>query len=392
MSCIACSAAIPVELPDGDRNAQKTTLPEADHRHYRPGAIATRFRENPKQKLVVRTTVSAEEFVERDWDDGGSLAASGEDRRRAPLLTAASALALVLAGLTFWRFATAEAPTPKGPSYSAPSPDLPAVDPQAVAENFLKAESLDERLLWIREPEKYARAVEAHFSSIDEGEAEVEFLRPLIESSISDRFVQMFHVRFSSGLDRALYIVEDKLSGRLLVDWESYARSGSASWGDILSGQSETAEVRVFVFPAMVHYFPFGESGDDPLAYFGLKMDSPDCNEPLYGYVRRGSRTAGAIAKVFRNAGAANGNWEAQRLTLMIQSMNGSYQEQKFLITRVVAPGWVKTGGADFEESVLLPEDGDKSEIDKFEADVMQKVRREQIRRSGGQNTIVTPK
>ena len=123
-----------------------------------------------------------------------------------------------------------------------------------------------------------------------------------------------------------------------MVDWPAYARLGSASWGELLEGVVQQAEMRCLVAPCQYYNYLF----EDSERFQAYKITSPDCELPLYAYVRRRSHRDRILAS------AVGGS--RRRLTLTLRSVDGSHAVQQFAISQVNALGWAEVG-QDFEDS-----------------------------------------
>ena len=392
--CTGCNGSIVVEKQPEQALSHATAAVLPKKKGLTPGATSKRLSDERTPKLERQESQVMEDYAERDWirpepAPAEVLDGKADARPRLHLTMMVAVLIIVLIALVgFWGLAENSNKTVVAEEEKAALrvaslvPALP--EPREVAENFLFAESLEERLKWVRAPDVHSDRIRAHFASIGPAEAEVDQLRPILQHQIDDRILATFGARFTSGRPRPLCVVEDE--NRRVVDWEAYARQGTASWEDLLAGRATSAEVRVFVQPQQIFRFGFGE--DENQRYLGFAMTSPDCPNRLYGFVERPSRTASVMAKVYLDAMSKAGLKRPQRMTLKIESLDNSYSEQKFLIVRIVANSWVKNDGGDFEATCLVSSDGDMTELEKFENDVWRKMR-DNARQQRGSELLV---
>jgi hypothetical protein len=148
------------------------------------------------------------------------------------------------------------------------------------------------------------------------------------------RSVTGFVVEFSSGNLRLLEVVGTVEGPR--VDWDAYARYGSASWEDLWSGEAKRAVVRVFCEPSTERPEPFEDQGK----WTCFRMSSPDLPQAVLGFTEAGSVRDVMMKRVI--LGTPN---YRQRFTLEVVRHAGR-DEPLFEITRCLAVGWVTSDPA----------------------------------------------
>ena len=216
-----------------------------------------------------------------------------------------------------------------------------------IAERFLYSENVEDRAELLRDP-RHVGLFRDHLQRMKNLglEQEVAGLHPMGEVQAGDLFYDRFHVQFTDGRDRLLVVVQEKTGS--FVDWEAYARQGSASWEELLEGQVAEAKVRAFVQRSDYYAPPF----EDPKRYQSYAITSPDCETTLFGYVRRKTERALLIARELQSSE------RQQRMTLRLARAEGAVAgDPVFKITKLTMVGWVK-GSIDYEESpfaVLVP-------------------------------------
>ena len=127
--------------------------------------------------------------------------------------------------------------------------------------------------------------------------------------------------------------------GKWRIDTDSYLRKCVPGWPEILSGESKTSIVRVFV--AEDTYYNGIYSDDAEWRAYALV--SPDTPEPVYGYARPGSPQEKALRKILA------AEEEIHRASVEI-SVHPEAGRRQFEITGVLAENWV-IGGTRFDES-----------------------------------------
>jgi hypothetical protein len=209
-----------------------------------------------------------------------------------------------------------------------------------VAEAFLKATSLDDRLTRVRDPD----AVRGRLASYSEESRAVPILfsgiqaMGLATASGEARF-HRFAVQMPDGTSCFLPVVQT--SRGPLVDYDAFARYGTAGWQDLLEGVP-ASELRVIARRSTYHQFDFV----DERKWMAFELSSPDWPSTLTAYAPTDSITAGTLF-------AITGRKSKQRVVLSIRPEGESYLKRQFIIEKVLASGWVRTEG-DIESRWLL--------------------------------------
>lgn len=215
------------------------------------------------------------------------------------------------------------------PAMSEPGDEWSGAIPIRVAEAFTKAKTHEMRMKLVRTPETAGPLMQAFFES---GPGSTETIAGIDEMSAAstEQFAfQRFQVRLKDGGSRLMCVVFTPEGAK--VDFECYARYGSASWTDLLGGQAKEAdEVRVFVEPGFTYVYGFSE--EEKWSCYLAK--TPDLEETMNFYAPRGSELDKKLKQV-----TARG---PMRATLAIRSMDGSHLKRQFEVTAVRAEGWVR--------------------------------------------------
>lgn len=167
--------------------------------------------------------------------------------------------------------------------------------------------------------------------------AEAEIEKTLGHQMDGGRSVSGFVVAFPSGNLRLLEVVSTPDGPK--VDWDAYARYGSASWADLCSGKAIRAVVRVFCEPATERPEPFA----DQSKWTCFRLSSPDMPQAALGFATVGSAREARMRQVVLDSP----NYR-QRFVLEIVRHEGK-DEPLFEITRCLAVGWI-LGERDMEE------------------------------------------
>ncbi|MCP5538410.1 MAG: hypothetical protein H7A51_19520 [Akkermansiaceae bacterium] len=215
-------------------------------------------------------------------------------------------------------------------------------DPNVVANAFLAATDPSERLKMARN----WRDVKAHMTSYhaEALNGKTIGLGPVKIGNVGGITCSSYEVVLASGDMRQLTVVptEDGMK----VDWDAYARYGTATWSQILAGTVKSADVRVRVKPVGHYIFAFR----DDTRWRCYLLSSPDVNQSVYAYAKVGSTTH----EILKSA-ATQFDGPGARLTIRISSTKEGLKHRQFNLDRVLAIGWVLNKPEKFENTWVKP-------------------------------------
>lgn len=201
--------------------------------------------------------------------------------------------------------------------------------PGEVAELFTQAQTHEERLKWISDPDRDGSWMKRFFTTGPGATERVVDLNPMGAASNEAAAFMRFHVIMNDGGGRFLCVIVTTEGAK--VDFRSYARFGTVSWEDLLAGRSKIAEeVRVFIEPSSFYLRNY----EDEQAWSSYIATTPDTEMPLYFYAPRGSVVDQALAGL--NTGGR------ARVTLAIRAQGDDFRHRQFEITDCITYGWVK--------------------------------------------------
>lgn len=211
-------------------------------------------------------------------------------------------------------------------------PDETGGFPIEFAETFLNTSDPQERLKYVRDPEKVAQLFpsfpEEALSGIpNRTEVVVSF------SSIGTS-IHRIDAFFDNGGARSLYILDTNEG--LKVDWESYARHSNAlqEWGQN-SGTSERKEESVVarVKIGIENYYNFRFSDDED--WMSYRLESPDLDDSFTAYAKKGSTTSKFLEWFVAS--------QERRITLQLRCRSEDARNKQYEVEKVIAMGWVIT-------------------------------------------------
>lgn len=256
-----------------------STNPNLPTRGSRSDPGGKRLGRSNMPKLLAKETQDVDSYVSASWGRGASF---GSKHIRVLFVTIVSAgiLGLGVAVLFLWKVAFAPSSTvdvDDRPSEevlrtgSGSNPETLLVSSREIATKFLEASSVDEQLPLVREPGHEA-LMRKHWERFRETEGDLKILRPLTRNRAQDVYYDTFQAVFTNGALRLVCVVEDSDSHEQFIDWEAYARYGTASWDALLTEAADQAEVRVFLSPG----YHFEGTFTDPNAHVCFVLTSAD--------------------------------------------------------------------------------------------------------------------
>ncbi len=198
---------------------------------------------------------------------------------------------------------------------------------EAVAKAFLAESDPQARLRWARLPDAVRMRMDGYSEEARESPGGIE--KMIGHASEEGRTITAFAVAMPTGNMRLLEVVTTEDGPK--VDWDAYARHGTASWKDLLSGKAQKAVMRVFCEPSTERPEPF----EDHTKWTCFRISSPDMPQAALGFAAVGSVREVMMKKVV----LSTPNYR-QRFTLEIVRHDGK-DEPLFEITRCMAVGWI---------------------------------------------------
>lgn len=206
---------------------------------------------------------------------------------------------------------------------------------EAVAHAFLREPDPAKRLQWVCNADEVKVRLAEYPEEARTAVGEIE--KVLGHQMDEGRSVTGFVVAFPSGNLRLLEVVGTPDGPR--VDWDAYARYGTASWEELWTGKAQNAVVRVFCEPATERPAPFEDQGK----WTCFRMSSPDLPQAAQGFAQVGTMRE----KMMKSVVLSTPNYR-QRFVIEITRHAGK-DEPLFEITRCLAVGWVR-GERDVED------------------------------------------
>jgi hypothetical protein len=203
---------------------------------------------------------------------------------------------------------------------------------EAVALKFLNAETVDEILETVRNPELAESRMRAFYP---EGKIEAPGMSQFNSGAglVTRGKLHSFPVLTRDHEERVLAFVETPQG--LKIDWESWVGWSDIPWQKFLAEKPAGSHVfRVILAP--VDYYNFGFSDDQKWQCY--RLESPDMEHTIYGYAEKNSALD---AKLRPTAGG-----QSVLMTLALKFPQDAQSDSQVEIERLVCEGWVEEGGA----------------------------------------------
>lgn len=200
--------------------------------------------------------------------------------------------------------------------------------PREIAEKFIAAQTPEDRLKLARNPEKTALHMKDYSEQALSTQAS-QLINLGVKSS-GDLVFTEFVATFPKATDgsRSLCVVATPEGPR--VDWDAYAAHQSASWEDILSGQVQSARVRVIIEKSNYYNYAY----NDESKWISYRMIDPRLNTSLYAYAQIGSLAERALNNLSTKR-------TSHRVILDISSSGKVATHKQFAINTLISNNWV---------------------------------------------------
>lgn len=214
--------------------------------------------------------------------------------------------------------------------HTSPKISWNGLQPREIAENFLQATTLEERLKWVRHPGDVATIIEEYYR-FDRGASEIMTrLKSMDDIDTEEGLLARFLVEMKDGSERLLFVPYSE-GGGSGVDFKSFSIHCSHPWHAILDGSAtKVAEVRVNLEPASYYNFEFANETE----WCCFAATSPALDGTVHFYARRDDPKLHAITNYpFSNP---------LRFTVAIESTDQSHRNRQWQLKQVLFPGWVQ--------------------------------------------------
>ncbi len=201
---------------------------------------------------------------------------------------------------------------------------------------YLAADQVEEKLKYVRHPERVRPHLERYYQSHELKGVELESIQELHPVTIGRRPFFFLRARDIGGGTHAL-ILEDGLEGGVRFDWESEVCYQPMPFDEFIARRPlEAMDFRVYLEVDRHYAYEFA----DQERYQSLYLTTRDSDEHLFGYVERGSEVADALRRFVERHGAG----KKLPAYLRLRFLPDSRAPRGVLVEAMLAPRWTLSG------------------------------------------------
>lgn len=205
----------------------------------------------------------------------------------------------------------------------------------ATLEGYCSATTIEERLPFIRHPERVRPLMEDYyrnrpFENLPGAKLVEQFPIPIENASFSVLTV------VGENSEREIHLAEISDDFQVKIDWESAVCYQSVAISDLVEERpTEPFDIRVFAVPDNLYAYDFRDSE----VYECLKLTFRDSEDYFFGYVEKGSPTFQKLYQYFANLAQA-GPVGPSPMILKVHFLPDGKGENLLAIDEFVAPRW----------------------------------------------------
>ncbi len=210
-----------------------------------------------------------------------------------------------------------------------------------VVSHYLSAESVEEKLKWVRHPERVEPLMREYYQTHEIAPVEVVEVLSRAPRSFSSRPFVMVSVRVQDG-GRRLLVVEQGESGVARVDWGNDVHYMPMAWDEFIAQRpTESLDMRVRVVPVPHYVYDFS----DEAKYQCYQVTAKEGEENLYAYVERNSSAGRYLRAYFRMISSRSSLGEP--LILRLRFPDEARHKKALLVDKVISSRWVVVNDPD---------------------------------------------
>lgn len=296
----------------------------------------------PERVKKRRKGKKATKTHDHSWEAAPKKAGSGrsENRQMRWMLIGGGVLfVLSVATLIISLYTTPDAPppvakvaateiAPKAVSVADRSDVSILAETEPLAKTFLEAKTIEELLPVVRNAEMVEARIRKFYP---DGKINPPGMSKFNTSGVVGRKSSSIamSVRIGNQEERQLAFVE--APGGLRVDWEAWVGWSDVPWADFISTKS-TSQATFRLTLAKVDYYNFGYLDDTK--WRSYRLESPDGEHTLYGYVERGSEVDQKIH--------IDADTKSLPMMLSLRFPPDSLGKDQVVIVGFIGEGWVE--------------------------------------------------
>lgn len=204
---------------------------------------------------------------------------------------------------------------------------------ESALQGYLAADSVDEMLPWVRDPQRVEPIMRAWYEEHEFEPREFKRLGVFHPLDLEGRLFWLVSCVLADDTTQPGILVEQMQDGEVKVDWETRVSYQPMEWGRYVNELPEGRDLdfRVYVSPDYDNYHVYQFNEED---WEGYRLATRDSEEFMFGFVERGGELHQWIENsVRRNRGRVS-------LLLRLRVPEGSLAPRSAEITAVVSPQW----------------------------------------------------
>ena len=204
-------------------------------------------------------------------------------------------------------------------------------DMESVMRRFFTSTTIENRLRWVRFPERVAPMMEDYHKDhplLANPLQKVRSLQPL-PIDFTNQF-WMATVLLASGDVQELILECTEKGPR--VDWETMVYHQPMSWDEFATGRpaARSVDFRLYVHPGVFYSHAFANENE----WACYRLSAPHEEQVMFGYVRRGSGLANELEALTKSSGRAS-------LILRLRIPEALNSPMGVLIEKIISPRWL---------------------------------------------------
>jgi hypothetical protein len=203
---------------------------------------------------------------------------------------------------------------------------------EEVVAAYLAADTLEEVLTWVRQPERVRPMIEEEWKSHPKRSLEFVRMGVFQPLDLDGRTFWVVSVEVDGGAVEHLQL-EQSGEFEVKVDWETHVRRQPMDWDRYVAGRpADALDFRVWAVPDTLYSHEFSDSG----RWRCFRLLAPDSDEYLFGYAATGSE----IATELEALSGMNSDARAA-VILRLKAPAESASPRGVVIEKIVAPRWL---------------------------------------------------
>jgi len=200
---------------------------------------------------------------------------------------------------------------------------------------YLNAESVQEKLQWVRHPDRVAPLMTQHYRENELENRKFKAVKNLRSVTAWSKSFVLIVAELESG-DSQFLALEHGEDDSFKIDWETEVCYQPMAWKDFAKkNTTATVDMRVLARPSNHYNSEFSEDKD----YVCFRMVSRDSKVPVYGYAKKNSRVWHDLRLFF--TGKRQSSADGEPLILRLRIPEKGFAKNGVIIDRFLSDRWL---------------------------------------------------